>query len=274
MTPQPDPWPHSRAGPCGSEHARGAGCRGQHAGAPSSRPCPFPQAVNHPRSPHERPVYALPAQGACLVPTILLLEGSRGCGNTAAPCAWPQRSPPLLLRWHLRPVGVRAARWLLGGPEPGGLFPPGSFSWPRLNGCCSGRRLPSSLHRVHARDLGAEAERAHATCWGDVNPPALRECASPRTQRVLRCPSTSDPSSVQPHRHRYTAGSSPSHNLLPSCQRGPAKAGRGRAGGTGSPLHRDQVPCWRRAAGLGATLPTQPWSCLPILISGREGPME
>lgn len=97
-----------RAGPmaslmCGAPRQR-ARTKGWAQGAPSSHPCPFLQAVNHPCSPHERPVYALPAQGACLVPTILLLEGSRGCGNTAAPCAWPQRSPPFLLRSHLRPA--------------------------------------------------------------------------------------------------------------------------------------------------------------------------
>lgn len=136
------------AGPRGSEHAQGAGRR--HAGAPSSRPCPFPQAVNHPHSPHERPMYVLPVQGACLVPTILLLEGSRSCGNTAAPCAWPQQLLPLPLRWHLRPARARAARWLLWGPEPGGLFPPGSFSWPPLNGSCLGHRSPSSLYPVRA----------------------------------------------------------------------------------------------------------------------------
>lgn len=127
------------AGSCGSEHAHGAGR--QDTGTPSSRPCPFLQAVNHACSTHERPVYALPAQGVCLVPTILLLEGSRGCGNTAAPCAWPQRLPPLPLRWHLRPAGVRAAPRLLGGLESRGLFPHGSFSWLPLNGSCLGHKL-------------------------------------------------------------------------------------------------------------------------------------
>lgn len=185
-------------------------------------------------------------------------------------------------------------RWLLGGPEPGGLFPPGSFSWPLLNGRCLGRRLPAPS-TLNAHGVGMPRD------WGRAS--TRRAHASPR-------PGAEAPGSLQPHWPRHTAALQPPPQPAASYQ--PSRAGRsggarscsslarshlaaaGHAQGTvmrdiGSQLHGmgsrtgAQPPCPARphpsapphpSAHPAAGAEHGPAGILLILISCREGLME